>query len=77
MRWMPKGITKSLFWISTTRSKEGLFSLPRLSWPLSPLLCRIYDIDAQVQKFLMELVSRHEGRLTAEIFKSLRKLASA
>ena len=27
------------------------------------------------KQFLMELVSRHEGRLTAEIFKGLRKLA--
>jgi len=36
----------------------------------------IGEMDEQVQKILMELVGRHEGRLTAEIFKSLRKLAT-
>ena len=36
----------------------------------------IGDMDEQVQKILMELVGKHEGRLTAEIFKSLRKLAT-
>ena len=35
----------------------------------------IYEIDAQEQKFLMELVNKHEGRLTAEVFKGYRKLA--
>ena len=35
----------------------------------------IHDIDEHERQFLMELVSRHEGRLTAEIFKGLRKLA--
>ena len=34
-----------------------------------------FDIDAQEQKFLMELVNKHEGRLTAEVFKGYRKLA--
>ncbi|HEY5705885.1 MAG TPA: hypothetical protein VIS96_09960 [Terrimicrobiaceae bacterium] len=35
----------------------------------------IHDIDEHERQFLMELVSRHEDRLTAEIFKGLRKLA--
>jgi hypothetical protein len=35
----------------------------------------VYDIDAQEQKFLMELVNKHEGRLTSEVFKGYRKLA--
>ena len=35
----------------------------------------IYEIDAQEQKFLMELVNNHEGRLTSEVFKGYRKLA--
>ena len=39
------------------------------------LVPEVYDIDAQEQKFLMELVNKHEGRLTAEVFKGYRKLA--
>ena len=39
------------------------------------LVPQVYDIDAQEQKFLMELVNNHEGRLTAEVFKGYRKLA--
>jgi hypothetical protein len=39
------------------------------------LVPEIYEIDAQEQKFLMELVNKHEGRLTAEVFKGYRKLA--
>jgi len=35
----------------------------------------IYEIDAQEQKFLMELVNKHEGRLTSEVFKGYGKLA--
>jgi len=35
----------------------------------------IYEIDGQERKFLMELVNKHEGRLTAEVFKGYRKLA--
>jgi hypothetical protein len=35
----------------------------------------IYEIDAQEQRFLMELVNKHEGRLTSEVFKGYRKLA--
>jgi hypothetical protein len=36
----------------------------------------VYEIDAQEeQRFLMELVNKHEGRLTAEVFKGYRKLA--
>ena len=35
----------------------------------------VYDIDAQEQKLLMELVNKHEGRLTSEVFKGYRKLA--
>ena len=35
----------------------------------------VYEIDTQEQKFLMELVNKHEGRLTAEIFRGYRKLA--
>jgi hypothetical protein len=35
----------------------------------------VYEIDAQELKFLMELVNKHEGRLTAEVFKGYRKLA--
>jgi hypothetical protein len=35
----------------------------------------VYEIDTQEQKFLMELVNKHEGRLTAEVFKGYRKLA--
>jgi hypothetical protein len=35
----------------------------------------VYEIDAQEeQRFLMELVNKHEGRLTAEVFKGYRKL---
>jgi hypothetical protein len=39
------------------------------------LVPEVYDIDAHEQKFLMELVNKHEGRLTAEVFKGYRKLA--
>ena len=39
------------------------------------LVPEVYDIDAQEQKFLMELVNKHEGRLTSEVFKGYRKLA--
>jgi hypothetical protein len=39
------------------------------------LVPEVYDIDAQEQKFLMELVNKHQGRLTAEVFKGYRKLA--
>jgi len=39
------------------------------------LVPEVYEIDAQEQKFLMELVNKHEGRLTAEVFKGYRKLA--
>ena len=35
----------------------------------------MYNIDAPEQKFLMDLVNKHEGRLTAEVFKGYRKLA--
>ena len=41
----------------------------------SAIVPEIYEIDAQEQKFLMELVNKHEGRLTAEVFKGYRKLA--
>ena len=30
----------------------------------------VYEIDAQERSFLMELVNKHEGRLTAEVFNS-------
>ena len=39
------------------------------------LVPEVYDIDAQEQKFLMELVNKHEGHLTSEVFKGYRKLA--
>ena len=39
------------------------------------LVPEVYEIDAQEQKFLMELVNKHEGRLTSEVFKGYRKLA--
>ena len=39
------------------------------------LVPEIYEVDAQEQKFLMELVNNHEGRLTSEVFKGYRKLA--
>ena len=42
---------------------------------VSALVPEVYEIDAQEQKFLMELVNKHEGRLTAEVFKGYRKLA--
>ena len=35
----------------------------------------VYEIDAQEQKFLMELVNKHEERLKAEVFKGYRRLA--
>ena len=41
----------------------------------SAIVPEIYEMDAQEQKFLMELVNKHEGRLTAEVFKGYRKLA--
>ena len=30
------------------------------------LVPEVYEIDAQEQKFLMELVNKHEGRLTSQ-----------
>jgi uncharacterized protein YpbB len=42
---------------------------------VSALVPEAYEIDAEEQKFLMELVNKHEGRLTAEVFKGYRKLA--
>jgi len=42
---------------------------------VAALVPEIYDIDAQEQKFLMQLVNRHEGPLTSEVFKGYRKLA--
>jgi hypothetical protein len=41
----------------------------------SAIVPEIYEIDAQERKFLMELVNKHEGCLTAEVFKGYRKLA--
>ena len=37
----------------------------------------VYDIDAQEQKILMELVIKHEGRLTSEVFKATENWPSA
>ena len=76
-RWtLPERIMTSPFCPSTTRSKEERFSPRRRSWPSSALFVpEVYDIDAQEQKFLMELVNKHEGRLTSEVFKGYRKLA--
>ena len=42
---------------------------------LGALVPEIHDIDAQEQKFLIDLVNRHEGNLTLEVFKGYRKLA--
>jgi hypothetical protein len=42
---------------------------------LGALVPEIHDIDAQEQKFLIDLVDRHEGILTLEVFKGYRKLA--
>src|SRR5882724_7910459 len=39
------------------------------------LFPEIYDIDRNEQKFLMELVNNHQGRMTAEVFKGYCKLA--
>jgi hypothetical protein len=42
---------------------------------LGALVPEIHDIDAQEQKFLIDLVNGHEGNLTLEVFKGYRKLA--
>jgi hypothetical protein len=42
---------------------------------LGALVPEIHDIDAQEQKFLIDLVNRHEGSLTLDVFKGYRKLA--
>ena len=42
---------------------------------LGGLVPEVRDIDAQEQKFLIDLVNRHEGNLSLEVFQGCRKLA--
>jgi hypothetical protein len=42
---------------------------------LGALVPEVRNIDVQELEFLMELVNRHEGHLTLEVFKGYRKLA--
>ena len=42
---------------------------------LGALVPEVRDIDVQEQKFLIDLVNRHEGNLTLELLKGYRKLA--
>jgi hypothetical protein len=42
---------------------------------LGALVPEARDIDAQEQSFLIDLVNRHEGNLTLDVFKGYRKLA--
>lgn len=42
---------------------------------VSAFIPEVYDIDRHEQKFLMELINKHQGRLTSSVFKGYRKLA--
>ena len=43
----------------------------------SAIVPEIYEIDAQEQEVLMKLVNKHEGRLTAEVFKGYQQASPA
>lgn len=42
---------------------------------VSALVPEVQDIDDQERKFLMDLINKHEGNLTQEIFKGYCKMA--
>jgi len=42
---------------------------------VSAFVPEVYDIDDHERRFLMELVDKHEGRLTPEVFKGYCKMA--
>ena len=76
MPWMPREATTFLFCPFTTKLRGKTFLTSKAVMAIaSAIVPEIYEIDAQEQKFLMELVNKHEGRLTAEVFKGYRKLA--
>ena len=76
MPWMRREATTFLFCLFTTKLEGKTFLTSKAIMAIArAIVPEIYEIDAQEQKFLMELVNKHEGRLTAEVFKGYRKLA--
>ena len=76
MPWTPREAMTSRFcrFIARLEGKTFLTSKAIMAI-VGAIVPEIYEIDAQEQKFLMELVDEHEGRLTSEVFKGYRKLA--
>ena len=76
MQWMHPEATTFLFFPFITQVQGKTFLTSKAFMAIvGALVPEVYEIDAQEQKFLMELVNKHEGRLTSEVFKGYRKLA--